>query len=354
MTTPPKPIKVGIIGAGQISENHVAGYRTAGAEVVAICDPAQKTLETRSKKLTVPNTYKSAEAMLKAHPDLTAVSVCSPNIFHKEHAVLALEAGKHVLTEKPMAMTVEQAGAMVAAAKKAKKLLMCGHNQRFVPAAQKINALREEGAFGKIYHAKCSWIRRRGIPGLGRWFTTKKLSGGGPLIDIGIHVIDRTWYMMGKPRPIAVSGVTYNAFGKDIEKYVCTGMWAGPRDPKGVMDVEDFASAFVRFENGATMTIEVSWAANRADENSWSILMGDKMGALVNDDGITLYGERSGAIATEIIDFDKSVYKDRHAHFVDCIANGVKCTCPGEDGLAIQKILNGIYESSEKNAEIKI
>jgi len=350
----PRSIKVGIIGAGQISDNHIEGYRKAGAEVVALCDPAPQTLAMRAAKFNIAHTYASAEAMLQAHPELTAVSVCSPNSFHQEHTILALEAGKHVLCEKPMALTVAQAEAMVAAARRANKILMCGHNQRFTPAVQKINALREEGTFGKIYHAKCTWIRRRGIPGLGRWFTTKKLSGGGPLIDIGIHVIDRTWYMMGKPRPVAVSGATYSVFGKDIAKYVCTGMWAGPRDPHGVMDVEDFASAFVRFDNGATMTIEVSWAANRAEENPWSLLMGDKMGVLLNDNGITLFGERSGAIATETIDFDKSVYRDRHAHFVDCIVNGTPCTCPGEDGLAIQKVLNGIYRSSEENAEVKI
>ncbi|MEK6793610.1 MAG: Gfo/Idh/MocA family oxidoreductase [Spirochaetota bacterium] len=349
-----KTIKIGIISAGQISKNHAEGYKKAGAEVVAICDPVEAARTTRAKEYSIPNAYETAEELIKKHPEIDAVSVCSPNSFHAKFVIMALEAGKHVMTEKPMAMNVEEAEAMVAAAKKAKKILMCGHNQRFTPEAQKVNDLREDGTLGKVYHAKCAWIRRRGIPGLGRWFTTKALSGGGPLIDIGIHVIDRTWYMMGKPKPIAVSGMTYNVFGKDIKKYVCTGMWAGPRDPKGIMDVEDFASAFVRFDNGASMTIEVSWAANRVDENSWSLIMGDKNGALVNNDGISLYGERGSALATEKIDFDKSEYKDRHGHFIDCVQNGVTCTCPGEDGLAIQKVLNGIYQSSEKNAEVKI
>ncbi len=348
-----KKLKIGIASAGQITKNHIEGYIKAGAEVVAIFDPDKAAVERRQKEFSIPNGFATFDEMLKKTKDLDAVSVASPNAFHCEYTVKALEKGLHVLTEKPMAMNVQQAQKMVDAAKKAKKILMCGHNQRFNPECQKINELRNEGAMGDIYHSKCAWVRRRGIPGMGKWFTTKKLSGGGPLIDIGIHLIDRTWYMMGKPRPVSVSGITYNKFGKDIKKYVCTGMWAGPRDPKGVMDVEDFASAFIRFDNGATMTAEVTWAANRPDE-MWSLILGDKLGAMVNDAGITLYGERGQAISTEQVEFDKSVYQDRFQHFVSCVSGEQKCSCPGEDGLMIQKILNAIYRSSELNKEVKI
>ena len=345
--------KIGIISAGAISKNHIEGYNRAGAEVIAICDPLKEAREGRAGEFNIKHVFETADELLSVK-EIEAVSICSPNSLHAEQAIKALEAGKHVLTEKPMAMNVTEAENMVKAAKKSGKILMCGHNQRFTPEAQKINEMREQGDFGKVYHAKCAWIRRRGIPGLGRWFTTKAKSGGGPLIDIGIHVIDRTWYMIGKPKPLSVSGVTYNMFGKNIEKYVCTGMWAGPRDLKGVMDVEDFASVFIRFEGGISMTAEVSWAANRDNEESWSLIMGDKSGALVNKDGITLYGERQKCLSTEKIAFDPSEYKDRHAHFIDCLKNGEKCTCPGEDGLTVQKILNAIYESSGKNTEIKL
>jgi len=347
------PIQVGIIGAGAISANHINGLRNAGAKVAAICDPVATARESRVKEFAIPASYATAEELL-AVKDLAAVVVCSPNAFHAELTILALKAKKHVLVEKPMSMTVADCKRMVAEAKKNKRILMCGHNNRFLPEVQRVNELREEGAFGRIYHAKCSWIRRRGIPGLGRWFTTKAQSGGGPLIDLGIHVIDRTWYMMGKPRPVAVSGITESVFGKNIKRYVCTSMWAGPRDPKGVMDVEDFASAFIRFENGATMTVEVSWAANREDENVWSLVMGEKLGALVNDKGLTLYGERGNSISTEMLALDKTAYADRHAHFVACIRDGAACTCPGEDGLTMQRVLNGIYQSSEKKAEVRL
>jgi len=346
-------LKIGIISAGQISKNHIEGYIKAGAEVVAICDPNRDAVEKRLKEFSIPNGFESIDEVLKIK-GLDAVSVCSPNVYHCEYVVKALQKGLHVLTEKPMAMNVAQAQKMVDAAKKAKKLLMCGHNQRFLPECQKIDELRRDGSMGDVYHAKCAWIRRRGIPGLGGWFTTKSLSGGGPLIDIGIHLIDRTWFMMGRPKPVSVSGVTYSKFGNPINDYVCTGMWAGPRNPKGKMDVEDFASAFIRFENGATMTAEVSWAVNRPDE-MWSLVLGDKTGARVDDAGITLYGERGQAISTESIAFDKSVYADRFQHFCACLRGEVKkCMCPGDDGLVIQKILNGIYKSSETKREVAI
>jgi predicted dehydrogenase len=346
-------IKVGIIGAGAISQNHIEGFQKAGAEVVAICAPTLQTRAARAKAYGIPFSFATVEELLRT-PGLDVVSVGSPNSFHAVHTIQALKAGKHVLVEKPMAMNVEEAEQMVKTAREEKRLLMCGHNQRLTPDCQQVNALREKGQFGSIYHAKCGWVRRRGIPGLGKWFTNKNLSGGGPLIDIGIHLIDRTWYMMGKPDPVAVSGVTYTKFGQDIQSYVCSSMWAGPRDPAGVMNVEDFASAFIRFSNGATMTVEVSWAANRADESSYTILMGDKLGALVNDTGVTLYGERGDMISTETIAFDKTKFLDRHGHFIACIREGATCPCPGEDGLTVQRILHGIYQSAEKKVEVRL
>jgi predicted dehydrogenase len=221
------------------------------------------------------------------------------------------------------------------------------------PEIQKAAELVQDGVCGEVYHARCGWIRRRGIPGLGGWFTTKEQSGGGPLVDIGIHVLDRTWYAMGKPKPIAVSGMTYAKFN-DIEGYVCTGMWSGPRRPDGTKDVEDFATALVRFENGATLQFEVSWAANRADEGSYSILMGDKAGLSVDDKGVTLYGQADNMIMTTNVAFDKTEYPDRHRHFVECLTYGDECMVPAEDGLVMTKVLLGIQRSAAENCEVRI
>jgi predicted dehydrogenase len=251
-----------------------------------------------------------------------------------------------------MTTNVADAKAMLAKAKETGKLLMCGHNQRFTPECQRAAELVEDGVLGEVYHGRCGWIRRRGIPGLGGWFTTKELSGAGPLYDIGIHLLDRTWYMMGRPKPVAVSGVTYAKFN-DIESYVCTNMWSGPRRLDGTKDVEDFASALVRFENGASLQIEISWAANRADQGCYSILMGDRNGISVDGQGLKLYGQADNMIVTSNVAFDKSVYEDRHQHFVNCITYGDECMCPAEDGVVMQTILCGIQQSAQENREIR-
>ena len=151
---------------------------------------------------------------------------------------------------------------------------------------------------------------------------------------------------------MAVSGVTYAKFN-DIEGYVCTNMWSGPRRPDGIKDVEDFAGALIRFENGAAMQIEVSWAANRQDEGSYSVLMGDRAGLSVDNRGLTMYGQADEMLVTSNLVFDKSVYEDRHQHFVNCLTFGDPCMCPGTDGLVMQQILCGIQESAEQNREIR-
>lgn len=347
-----KQLKVGIIGAGAISPSHVNGYRNAGAEVVAICDIDPAALARAEANFRIPVLVDDVEKIY-AMDELDAVSVCTPNYLHSPMAVAAMKSGKHVLSEKPMSMNVEGAQAMVDAAEETGLLLMCGHNQRFLPECQKAEELVQDGVLGDVYHAKCGWIRRRGIPGMGGWFTNKELSGGGPLVDIGIHVLDRTWFMMGRPKPTAVSGQTYSKFS-DIEGYVCTGMWSGPRRPDGVMDVEDFASALIRFENGATLSFEVSWAANRADQGQYSILMGDKAGVSIDDGGLKLYGQADNMIVTSNLTFDKNDYVDRHQHFVDCLTYGDACMCPGADGLLMQKVLNAIQRSAAENREVSV
>jgi predicted dehydrogenase len=346
-------LKVGVIGAGAIAKNHVQGYRNAGAEILAICDVNPAALEKAKAEMNIPLGVTDLRDIL-GNKDIEAVSVCTPNFLHCEMTVAALKAGKHVLCEKPMALDPKQAETMVKAAAKADRILMLGHNNRFTPEVQQVNRMREQGVLGEVYHAKASIIRRRGIPGLGGWFTTRAKSGGGPLIDIGIHAIDRAWYMMGKPKPVAVSGICYNKFGCDIAKYVCVGMWAGPRKLDGIMDVEDFAAALVRFENGATMQVEVSWACNREDEPMKSVIMGDKAGIILVNDDLTLFSEADNMLTTQKVAFDKTIYKDRHQHFVDCVTKGVTCTCPGADGLAMQKVLYGIQASSDQGKEVRL
>lgn len=345
--------RIGIAGGGAIANSHVEGLRNAGCEVVACADPAEAPRTKMAEKYQL-KTYASLAEMLKAEK-LDAISVCAPNAFHSPLAVEGLNAGLHVLCEKPPATNLQGALAMRDAARKAGKTLMMGFNQRFDSNAQQVDKLRKEGALGEVYHARTVWIRRRGIPGLGGWFTTKKMAGGGPIYDIGIHLLDRAWFAIGRPKPIAVSAVAYKKF-MDIEKYVCEGMWAGPRRHGGTADVEDYAVALIRFENGLSMQLEVSWAVNRADEPPCTFVMGDKAGVSWSggDQALTMYGEHANAIATTELKFDRSVYDNRFQHFAKVLRGEATCTCTGDDGVAIQAILDAIYESAEKNAEVKV
>jgi predicted dehydrogenase len=346
--------RIGIIGGGAISSVHIEGLRAAGAEVIAVADSNPKALEARRREFSLAETYSSAEEML-ARSRIDAATVCTPNFLHAKHAMAALEAGRDVLCEKPPATNRRDAKAMWAAAQRAGRLLMMGFNHRFAPEAQQVNRLREEGYFGEIYHAKARYIRRRGIPGLGGWFTTKAMAGGGPVYDLGVHVLDRTWYMMGRPRPVSVSAKAYCKFGRPIADYVCTGMWAGPRRLDGTMDVEDFASAFIRFEGGRTMTLEASWAVNRDDEGVESLLLGDRAGArFAGKDDLKIFTQDRGMIVDVVPKFDKTVFPDRFRHFVDCLEGRCECTCTGTDGVVIQAILDAIYESSEADREVPV
>jgi predicted dehydrogenase len=349
--TAPAPKRIGVVGAGAIARSHVEGLRAAGCEVVAVADP----FEPARAKLAESMQLKpfSGFAEMRAAEKLDAISVCVPNSLHAPVSIEALKAGLDVLCEKPPATSLAAALEMRKAARDSGRLLMMGFNQRFDPPAQQLARMRDQGVFGAIYHAKAAWVRRRGIPGMGGWFTTKALAGGGPVYDIGIHVIDRTWFMMGKPAPVAVSAMTYAKFG-DIEKYVCEGMWAGPRKPGGTCDTEDFAAGFIRFANGATMQIEISWAANRPDENPRSLIMGDKAGATWDGDAVQLYGEQDNAITTTTIQYDKSIYDNRFAHFAKCLRGEARCSCTADDGVAIQAILDAIYQSAKENREVKV
>lgn len=347
MTTP----RIGIIGAGAIAQSHVDGMRAAGCEVVAVADP----MEAARKRMAEKNQLKgyASLAEMRAAEKLDAVHVCAPNTLHAPLTIEALGAGLNVMCEKPPSTNLADAVKMRQAARDNKKLLMMGFNMRFDAPAQQLARMRDKGIFGDIYHAKASWIRRRGIPGMGGWFTTKAMAGGGPVYDIGIHVLDRAWFIMGRPKPVSVSSMTYAKFG-NIEKYVCENMWAGPRKIGGTCDTEDFASSFIRFANGATMTMEVSWAANRPDEEVRIIAMGDKAGATLFGDTATIYGEQDNALTTSSLNFDKSIYDNRFTHFAKCLRNEVACTCTGDDGVSIQAMLDAIYQSAKENREVAI
>ena len=183
-------------------------------------------------------------------PDFDAVIVSTPPNTHERLSTFFLGAGKHVLCEKPIAMNAIEGKEMVDLAKKQGKFIQIGYNSRFSPSNQTLKKFIEAGELGEIYYARAQSLRIRGIPGWGV-FIDKSKQGGGPLIDIGVHILDLCLWLMSHPKPTRVSGVTYQKFGKRSDVVGFMGQW----DYKN-FTVEDFASALIRFENGATVVLE--------------------------------------------------------------------------------------------------
>ena len=245
-----KRLRVGVIGLG-MGRAHIEGWREhAQVDVVAIADPDAARLATIGDKFEIEGRYASAETMVAAEK-LDVVSICTPNKFHMDLTLAALAAGCHVLCEKPMAMSAEEGRVMLAAAEKAGRRLMINFSYRFSAQSRALKAQVDAGVFGEFYFGRSAWHRRRGMPGFGGWFGTKALSGGGPLIDLGVHRLDLALWLMGYPKPTWVMGATYDPIAR------------AAADKAGkTYDVEDLAAAFIRFDNGATLALEASWAAN--------------------------------------------------------------------------------------------
>ena len=351
-----KKLRVGIIGTGSIANNvHIPGYlRLAdrGVEIAALCDILPKALTDTLAlhNLDVP-TYADFRKML-AKEKLDLVGVCTPNNAHMPATVAALKAGCHVLCEKPIAKTAAEAKKMVDAAKKHRRKLQIGQHQRFQVKSQAVKRAIDAGMLGDIYFARAHALRRRGIPGWGN-FISKDVQGGGPLVDIGVHILDLTLFLMGFPKPVTVAGCAYTKFGKKKGVLGLMGQW----DVKKYT-VEDFAAGFIRFENGATMLLEASFAANIEDDVFDAWLLGTKGGADVFKPEI--YTEDAGTL------LDATAYglptpRIKHpAHcreielFVEAVQKNTPVPVPGEECLITQKILDGIYKSAEIGKEVTI
>lgn len=270
---------------------------------------------------------------------------------------MALNAGKHVLCEKPMAMNADEAKAMRDAAEKNGKLLMIGFVRRFGNDCRTVANLVESEKLGDIYYAKASYLRRNGAPG--GWFGDKSRSGGGPLIDLGVHVIDMVKYLMGKPKAVSVYGSTYSKLGdrpnvRSEKEHVSAD--CGKDD---IFDCEDLASAMIRFENGATLFVETSFTLNIGEPDNSVELFGTLGGAKMARE-VTYYGEMDGYLTNVKFDypakfnFDKA-FEAEIAHFVDCVSGEAeKCISPADDGVALMEILDAVYKSAESGHEVII
>ncbi|MCJ7822446.1 MAG: Gfo/Idh/MocA family oxidoreductase, partial [Armatimonadetes bacterium] len=234
-------VRLGIIGAGMIGTSHLEASRECkGLEVAAVCDVHPGRLQKAADEFAVPNTFKEYRDLV-ASDLVDAVSICTPNNTHMPIALAALKAGKHVLCEKPLAMNARQGARMVDAAKKARRILMSAQSARYSDTAKLVKELADAGRFGDIYYGKAMWLRRSGTPR--GWFQDVKQSGGGPLIDLGVHAMDLMWWIMGRPRPVSAYGVTFDHLGRRGEG---RGGWGVNYNP-GTFSVEDQVAGIVRF-----------------------------------------------------------------------------------------------------------
>lgn len=351
-----KKLKVGIIGAGGISACHIAGYKALdNVELYAVCDIKEQRAQACAQKNGIKHVYTDYNDMLKLK-ELDAVSVCTSNDAHAPATIAALKAGKHVLCEKPMAMNAYEAAEMEKAAKDAGKVLMIGFVRRFGNDAKILKDFINSGMMGDIYYAKASYLRRNGCPG--GWFGDKKFSGGGPLIDLGVHVIDLVRYLMDKPKAVSVTGAAFNKLGNRDNIKAVKGYTSADAQDVNKFDVEDLAVAMIRFDNGSVLTVETSFSLNIKQDSGNIQLFGTKAGAKLDPD-LELYSELNNYLvditpAHETALSFNGLFENEVAHFVDCIANGTECLSPAEDGVELMKIIDAAYESAATGREIVV
>jgi len=353
-----KKLKVGLIGLGGICRGaHMPGYeKLDNIDIVAICDIVPEKIETFKEEFDMENVASFTDYKeLLDFEGLDFVDICTPNYLHSIIAVEALEKGINVFCEKPDAVSVSEAQRMMNAAEKSGKKLMVMRNNRYRKTARYLKKYIEEGKMGEIYCGRCGWQRRRGIPGKGGWFTTKEQSGGGPLIDLGVHMIDLAIWLMGNPTPVAVSGCTYTKFAdSSISDSEHSGF--GEKKADGIFDVEDLAMGFIKFDNGTCLQIEFSWASNIEAENIFVELRGTKAGIEFKNDNVKIFAENSGALedVTPKITDVKGIHGENIKHFVDVLLNGAEPDFTPLQGVNMIRILEAMYKSAETGAEVRL
>ena len=352
-------LRIGSVGIGGMGNCHVGAHAAnPRVKIVALCDLVPEKCQAAIERHKLdPDTpiYTDFREMIEKE-QLDAVDIATPNDFHSIIAVYALEHGLHVFCEKPDAINAAEAQKMKDASEAAGKVLMVMRNNRYYSNSQYLKEFIKDGGMGDIYCGRCGWIRRRGIPGKGGWFTTKAKSGGGPLIDLGVHMIDLSIWLMGNPTPVAVSGCTFNKFADNDAKADSEHAAFGEAKSGGTFDVEDLAMGFIRFDNGACLQIEFSWASNIEEEKRFVELRGTKAGFTWNDNGTCgIWTENEEGELTDLHP-ELGEMGDGHAralaHFVEIVLDGRAPDYVPQQGVNMIKILDAIYESAKTGREV--
>lgn len=346
-------VRIAILGAGGISPSHCVGIKGhEAAELVAVADSNRTRAEALADQFNIPRIYDSIDAAL-ADRTIDAVSIALPTFLHAPTAVAALRAGKHVHSDKPFAINRQEASEVVSVAESSGRIMMVGMNQRFTPEAQTIKASIERGELGEIYFAKAYWTRRSGIPSFGTWFGDKSRSGGGALLDIGVHELDLCLWLVGNFKPLSVSGFSYTKLGN---RGLGEGGWGRSEKGEHLFDVDDLSGALIRLEGGLTVQLEAAWARHQEARDQHNVeLFGTDGGAIVYPAKVFRFAADGGYAISE-----PANPEPRHPHFnrfhnwIDTILGKAQAECRLEEAFAVQRIIDAIYESAASGSEVRL
>jgi len=331
MTAEDSPVRVGIVGLGVMGRTHGQNIEALGHDVAACADIDEQRRHEYADTYDA-DAYADYTEMYEA--DIDAVVITTPNSLHAEMAIAALEAGHHVLLEKPLANTLENARRIRDAAEASGGCCMVGFTKRFGGTGQRLKTLANEGYFGDLTHGNAWYVRRDGVPADDRtWFTNPEMSGGGALVDIGVHVIDLALYVMDFPTVTEVSAHTFNESSD--------------------LPIEDSASGFVRFEDGSTLSVEASWAANTEPTNGVSV-RGTGGGARTDLGGLVAY-DHDGDDGRELDIDDVPAHKREIEVFLDGVAaDRPPAHCTVDEAFQVQRVLDAFYRSSEAGRAVDL
>ncbi len=344
-------VRVGIVGMGIGRTNAKAIARNPRGQVVALCDLFEDRMAELAAELPEPVKFFTSYEKMCADPEIDAIFIGTPNQYHVPVALEAVRQGKHVLVTKPLSDSVQAARQLVEAAEAAGVVNMMSLSTRFMPEVQYLGQRQRQGDFGELYYARARSVRRVGIPAWSLGFIQK---GGGAFRDMGVHVLDSVWWLLGMPQPVSVSGVAGAKFGPRGQ-----GFWGKPTLPLAELAqqyaADDYAGGFIRFANGGGLQVESFWASHQPEELQIE-LFGTEAGACLKP--LTLYQTVNGAqqdVTVSVPNNSKDAPWDNvAAHFIDCILDGVPCTAPLRHGLIVQEMMEALLTSAETGHEVAL
>ena len=332
-----KNLRVGLIGVGAVAQiSHIPALkRTEGLELVALCDRDAEKAGRVAQKFQIARSHTRIEELLD--DDVDAVDICTPNFLHAPMAAAALEAGKHVLCERPLARSAEEAAAMARAAKKAERLLLCTVQHRFRPDAQLLRTFVHKGDLGDIFFAKAGWLRQRTEWDSPEWRRQKRESGGGVVLDLGFQMLDLSLWTLGSPKVQSVTASVH-------------------RSRKG--EVEDSATAMFRLESGATLTLELTWGLLMEKDFAYLNLFGSGGAALWNP--LRIHKGMHGNLVNVTPTMENSRNQYKHSieaqigHFAEALRKGTKPMGSAEEIVPVMELLDAMYRSAEQGKEVRL